>query len=150
MEQFFKYGLAESIQRTYAAAKRRYLHFCNLYSFNSISTSEHVLCQYVAHLSIAGLIHITIKCYLSAVHHLQIAERRGDPGISNMPRLEQVMWGVKRTQAKGGKNSKERLPISVEILANCIHFGRTVPQEMQRCCEQRHQYASLGFFDLES
>ena len=30
VEQFFKHDLAESTQRTYAAAKRRYLHFCNL------------------------------------------------------------------------------------------------------------------------
>lgn len=64
----------------------------------------------------SGLAHSTIKCYLSAVRHLHIAEKRGDPGISCMPRLEQVLRGIKLTQAKGGKKGRERLPISVEIL----------------------------------
>ena len=39
-----------------------------------------------------------------------------------MPRLEQVMRGVKRTQAKGGKKGKKRLPILVEILAKLRTF----------------------------
>ena len=84
-----------------------------------------------------------------AVHHLQIAERRGGAiqESNNMPRLEQVMGGVKRTQAEGGKKGKERLPISVEILEKMRTFW-------QNCAtgdaEMRHLYASLGFFDLES
>ena len=33
-----------------------------------------------------------------------------------MPRLEQVLRGIKLTQAKGGMEKKVRLPISIEVL----------------------------------
>ena len=64
----------------------------------------------------AKLSHITIKCYLAAMHHLQVAEKAGDPRISQMPRLEHALWDIKLTKAKGKKKRMERLPISVEIM----------------------------------
>lgn len=36
--------------------------------------------------------------------------------MSNMPRLEQVVKGVKATQVKEGKKVKARLPITPELL----------------------------------
>ena len=62
------------------------------------------------------LCHNTIKGYLAAIRHLHIAEGAGDPGISSMPRLEQVVKGVKATQAKEGEKVKARLPITPELL----------------------------------
>lgn len=40
----------------------------------------------------------------------------GDPGISKMARLEQVLRGVKSVQAKRNIKEKPRLPISLDIL----------------------------------
>ncbi len=90
---------------------------------------EHQLCQYVSYLGLASLSHNTIKCYLSAVRHLHIAEGLPDPQISRMARLEQVIRGVKSTQAKRKNKGKERLPISIEILGE---MRRTWQREASR------------------
>ena len=60
--------------------------------------------------------HNTIKCYLSAIRHLHIDEGLGDPGISKMARLEQVLRGIKSIQAKQGRKERPRLPISLDML----------------------------------
>jgi len=51
---------------------------------------------------VSGLRASTIKCYLSAIRQLHIAQGAGDPGIGNMAKLEQVLKGIKAAQAKGG------------------------------------------------
>ena len=54
-------------------------------------------CCFCAHLANEGLKYRTIKVYLSAVRHLQIAERGNDPfGGAPMACLEYVIRGVKR------------------------------------------------------
>ena len=78
--------------------------------------SEHQLYQFVVFLAIEKLCHNTIKCYLAAIRHLHIAVGAGDPGISHMPNLEQVLKGVKSSQAKEKKQVKVRLPVTPEIL----------------------------------
>ena len=90
----FQTWVSDSTQRSYTAAKRRYVQFCKLDSLPPLPTSEHLLCQYVAYLAVSGLAYSTIKSYLSAVCHLHIAENWGNPGISSMPRLEQVLLGI--------------------------------------------------------
>lgn len=68
-------------------------------------------------LQIEGLKHRSIKSYLSAIRHLQIAEGLGDPfhGIS-MPKLEHVFRGVKKHQVETMGGQRERLPIIPCIL----------------------------------
>ena len=63
-----------------------------------------------------NLCHNTIKCYLSPVRHLHIAEGVGDPNIRDMARLEQVLRGIKAVQAKGKVKARPRLPISIDLL----------------------------------
>ena len=116
MEYYFQNGLAASTQRSYNSGKRRYLKFCRIKGSAPVPTSEHQLCQFVAFLANEKLCHNTIKSYLAAIRHLHIAEGAGDPGMSNMPRLEQVVKGVKATQVKEGKKVKARLPITPELL----------------------------------
>ena len=60
-----------------------------------IRISELQLCQYVPSLAEAGLSHVSNKCYLSAIRHLQIAHSLTDPHISSMPKLEGVIKGIK-------------------------------------------------------
>ena len=54
-----------------------------------------------------------------SLRHLHIAE---NAGISRMPRLKQVLRGVKRTQARSKSKVKERLPITIEILDTLRKF----------------------------
>ncbi len=60
--------------------------------------------------------HSTIKGYLSAIRHLQIAAGLHDPGISGMPKLEGVLKGIKATQAKKHSSTRIRLPITPPII----------------------------------
>ena len=87
------------------------------HDLSPIPASETQLGQFVSYLALANLAHSTIKCYLAAVRHLHIAEGVPDPQISKMARLEQILRGIKLSQAKSGKRGKERLPISIDILA---------------------------------
>ena len=77
---------------------------------------ENQLCFYVSYLANEGLAHQTIKSYLSAVRHLQISYGYPDPHIGDMPRLEQVLKGIKSSQVRQGKQPRKRLPITPSIL----------------------------------
>ncbi len=60
--------------------------------------------------------HTTIKSYLSAVRHLQIANNLPDPHMSDMPKLEGVLKGIKSVQARAQQKQRTRLPITPAIL----------------------------------
>ena len=102
MDLYFLDGLAESTQRAYSVAKRRYSQFCLSNGMNPVPASEHQLCLFISSLANDKLAHSTIKSYLSGIRHLHVEQGRGDPCISNMARLEQVLRGIKRVQAKSG------------------------------------------------
>ena len=84
-----------STHKTYQVAERRYLTFCNSFSLRPLPTSEEILCYFVACLGQQGLAHTSIRTYLSGVRQLQIAHGFKDPGIDQMPRLKQILRGVK-------------------------------------------------------
>lgn len=117
VDRYFQNGLAAATQRSYNSAKRRYIKFCSERGLEWLPASEHQLCQFVAFLAVEKLCHSTIKCYLAVVRHLHIAEGFGDPHISSMARLEQVLRGVKLTRAKeGGGWRSIRLPMTPDLL----------------------------------
>ena len=110
-------GLSETTRKTYSSAKKRYTTFCMRKGDQPIPMSEALLCQFASYLASDNLCHSTIKCYLSAVRHLHIAEGHGDPGISNMVRLEQVLRGIKSVQARAPPQGRiTRLPITLSLL----------------------------------
>ena len=115
VEYYFQNGLAASTRRAYGSAKSRYAKFCNAKGLSPLPATEHQLCQFVSYLTNQNLCHSTIKCYLSAVRHLHVAEGHGDPHISSMACLEQVMRGIKGVQAKVAPK-QARLPITPELL----------------------------------
>lgn len=112
MERYFQHGLAPATRRSYGSAQKRYLSFCGQHHLSPVPCSEQILCQFAAHVAGAGVKASSIKCYLSAVRQLQIAKGEGDPGISQMVKLQQVVKGIKSAQAKDGVKSLPRLPIS--------------------------------------
>ena len=82
VERYFLHGLAESTRKTYNLAKRRYSEFASKHGFQPLPASEHQLCQFVSYQAEGKLCHSTIKCYLSAVRQMHVAEGYGDPRMS--------------------------------------------------------------------
>ena len=115
MELYFQSALAPTSQRTYASAQR-YVCFCISFGLTPLPVSEHQLCQFASHLANETLAHSTIKGYLLAICHLQIASGLPDPAISNMPKPEGVVKGIKSTQARAQSSKRTRLPITPHII----------------------------------
>ena len=63
----------------YKAVQRRYLDFCRDYAVTCLPLSDSVLCMFVAFLVLQGMKHQTSKSYMSALQHMQIEARLGDP-----------------------------------------------------------------------
>ena len=114
---YFTQGLAASSVRTYHSGVNRFLKFCQTAKYTPLPVSESVLCAFVSSLADEGLKHRSIKTYLSGVRFHQIKAGYSDPFQgAPFPRLEYVMKGVKRHQAKVGAGSRTRLPITPSIL----------------------------------
>ena len=113
---YYSAALAPSTKKTYKAAEKRYLDFCKSFSITPLPTSENILCYYTACLGQQGLSHNTIKTYLSGVRQIQIGYGYPDPTIDHMPRLRQILKGVKVEAGKSGKPTHSRLPITPSIL----------------------------------
>ena len=94
---YFQASLAPSTTHSYESARRKHLQFCSKSNVSPIPATEGKLCSFVAFVANYGLAHQPIKCYLSAIRHLQIV---GDPQISTMPKLEHVLRGIKKEHSK--------------------------------------------------
>lgn len=110
-------SLAPSTRRTYLSAQNRYIVFCQRTNTTPFPVSIHVLCCFVAFLGSQGLKHVSVKSYLSAVRHAQIAGGFPDPfKNADLSRLECVLKGLKRQQAHRRTPTNPRLPITPDIL----------------------------------
>ena len=118
MDHYFQSALAPSSQRTYASAQQRYWHFCHSFGLAALPVTEHQLCQFASYFANDSLTHATIKGYLSAIRHLQIASGLPDPTISAMPKLEGVVKGIKATQARALQSKRTWLPITPKIITS--------------------------------
>lgn len=116
VQHYYSAALAASTQKTYKAAERRYLDFCTKFSITPLPTSESVLCYFTACLGQQGISHNTIKTYLSGIRQIQISHGFSDPKMDHMPRLRQILKGVKVEAGKAGKPARSRLPITPSIL----------------------------------
>ena len=116
VEQYFHAALAPNTICTYTSAKNRNLHFCTFSCIKPFPVNEHSLCLFAAQLAQDKVSHLSIKSYLSAIRHTQIALGLPDPSMASMPKLEGVIKGIKATQARSGSPKKKRLPITPSIL----------------------------------
>ena len=96
------------------AGKKKFLSCCHGSGTSPLPLTEQKLVNFVAFAVNQGLRHQTVKCYLSAVRHMQIEWGGGDPGMTTMPGLELALRGAKREQA--GANKRTRLPITPVVL----------------------------------
>lgn len=144
-------GLADSTQKTYRAASKRFNDFCIKFNINTpFPVSERLLCSFAAYLADDGLKPGSIKVYLAAIRSLQINLGLPDPrDQSSLPRLKRIMAGIARCQLKKGSRTKPRLPITSTILGK-IH--RELSQDSQMANRTLiwaiSSLAFFGFFRL--
>ena len=116
-QHYFSKGLAKSTAKAYASGTARYLRFCNRCKITPLPSSESKLSAFVSLLAKEGLSFSTIRCYLSAVRHHQIARGYGDPGVPLMSHQEYVLQGIRREKASQTPHlSDARQPMSPAIL----------------------------------
>ncbi len=117
MERYRESSVAASTARVYSSAQGRYTRFCRESGSAPWPTSEQVLCRFIAHLADGGIRAASLKCYLAGIRHGHIAGGWGDPRINLMAGLEQVLKGIKLTQAKSGvAASAPKRPITLDVL----------------------------------
>ena len=81
-----------------------------------IPTSENVLCYFAACLGQQNLSASTIRTYLSGIRQVRITGGFPDPLIDHMPRLHQILKGIKLQTARLGKSTRLCIPITLSIL----------------------------------
>ena len=68
--------------------------------------SEHHLSKFLTFVYQEGLSAGTMKSYLAAVRHAQIAMGLGDPAMVSMPHLQYVLRGTRQTLG-GGRSGQD-------------------------------------------
>ena len=116
LQGYYSAALATSTHKTYRAAERRYVAFCEKFGVKPLPSNENNLCYFVTWLGQEGLQHSTIHTYLSGVRQIQIAHGFPDPKFDNMPRLCQILRGVKVVAGLQGRSKRIRLPITPSVL----------------------------------
>ena len=102
---------------------------------------EDVQLRFVAYLYKEGLKAGTVKSYLAAVRHSQIALGFGDPLIGSMVRLEYVVRGVKKLTSGPVRT---RIPITLDLL---VQLRRSwYSERRERDAVMLWAAASLCFF----
>ncbi len=97
VQRLLQAGLAPSTQRAYLVGK--YMTYCQETGIVPLLVTEEKLIGLVAFAFNQGLKHQMIKCYLSAVRHLQVSCGGGDPRVESMPRLELILRGARKEQS---------------------------------------------------
>lgn len=131
VSSYFTQGLASSTAKTYRSAQQRYSRFCMNHGLPPILLSEATLCMFVSSLALDGIKHSSIKCYISATRHMQIAAGLADPfAHEQWSKLNYVLKGIKRNQSRG-QQPHPRLPITPAILLQIQDYwsGQNPPSQ---------------------
>ena len=132
MKRYFLHGLAVHLrfsgrrfsgvdQKDLQLGQEKILRVCSKTWVSAITSLRAPAVSYQAE---GKLCHSTIKCYLSAVRQMHVVEGYGDPSMSSMARLEQVLKGIKSLQArtrgrslrlKASKTDPFRVGINVSV-----------------------------------
>lgn len=73
VQELFSSGLAKSTQKSYKSGTARYTNFCMKFEELTFLATARVVCCFVARLFLDGVAGSSIKTYLAAIRHYQIA-----------------------------------------------------------------------------
>ena len=93
-QEYFRSGLADSTHRTYTAAQRQFLSFCDTYGLSPLPASEDTLILFVTHLA-ARIKPQSISVYLAGIRSLHVANGYSNPLLPGL-RLKQTLRGIER------------------------------------------------------
>ena len=134
--------MSTSSLHSYKSAQNHFCKFCSAFNLCPFPLSETILCSFATYLAKEGLKYQSIKCYISALRHAQIANSFPDSQLaSTCPRLEYIMRGIRRTQAEAGIQPRTRLPITPQVLSAIYSYLPRSPDSVMiwaACC--------IGFF----
>ena len=85
VQELFAAGLAPATRKAYRSGERRYLQFCSSVGRSPFPMSEEGLSTFVADLLQQGLSLPSMRSYLAAVRHAQIAVGLGDLVMGAIP-----------------------------------------------------------------
>ena len=117
VRQLFSAGLANSTKRSYSSGSNR-VSVQHLV----LPPTLHQLSYFVAFHFKEGLAPSSVKSYLSAVRHAQIALGMGHPHISVMPQLEKDLRRLSPGQSR------------TFMLANYSRYPPVRKMSMEQCC----------------
>ena len=119
MNELIQNGLRANTQRTYTAAQKQYLQFCDEYKLCSVPTSENTVLRYIAYMSTKparkgkqGLTISTMNVYLAAVRSLQIMAGFDAP-IIHTPRVQLALKAI----SESCDPPSQKMPITYDILS---------------------------------
>ena len=145
VQNYFNQDLAQSTQKSYSTAMKRFHMFCTKFSLSTpFPLSEYTLCCFAAYLADEGLAPQTAKTYLSAVRNMQLLFGLPDPrDHSSLPMLKRVLAGISRARLSCQITPRVRLPITGSILTR-IHSALLQSSHLDRLLIWA--VASLAFF----
>ena len=116
LQGYYKQGLAATTHKINSAGINHYLSFCNSAKLTPLPTSKKTLLLFVTHLRQLKLSHMSIKMYLSAIRSWHISSGYFKSFENQLsPKLEQVLKGIKFSQAKSNP-LHSRLQITISIM----------------------------------
>ena len=113
LQRYYSAALASSTHKTYKAAERRNASFFEKFEVNPLPANESTLCYWLGQ---EGLQHSIIRTYLSGVSQNQIAHGFQDLKFNSMPKLHQILQGVKVVASLQGHPKRICLSITPSIL----------------------------------
>ena len=106
-------GIAPVMERVYRTGGGWFINFCNQANLLAYPMSKRILMLFVIHMYTQNLAHGIIQIYMAAVCHGQIFRGLGDPQIHQMPQLEYLLKGIKKSTPQ---SRRTRLPIIPQVL----------------------------------
>jgi site-specific recombinase XerD len=104
-------GIRDNTKRTYKAAVKDYIKYCQEYNLETLPASQETLMVYATYLYRRKFHSNSIKVYLFAIRHFHIVNNYSNPLLDNA-RLQLVLKAVQRKCVK----SPDKLPITYDLL----------------------------------
>jgi site-specific recombinase XerC len=128
---YFDKGLSSASHRTYTTGIKRFTNFCTKYNIHQpYPVTQSLLCYYISYLANEGLAASSIKVYLAALRHKQIALGLPESAHATMPKLKLVS-AEQKPQPPRSNNVSRSHPL---FCTRSGHCGRTRLGNQTRSC----------------